>query len=60
MAKIPIIDYTCRNCGGKFPAQQGSRKQLCPACLVKAVYHEEPTPRTDSPEGTDATTKTDR
>lgn len=39
----PIIDYICRECKGTFKAPQGSRKELCPQCLTKAVARELPT-----------------
>ena len=37
-----IIDYTCYNCGKKFPAPQGSLKRYCPECMAKAVARELP------------------
>lgn len=38
----PILDFICRNCGNTFKAPQGSRKQLCPECLSKAISRELP------------------
>jgi len=38
----PLLDFTCRECNQPFKAPQGSRKQLCPECLSKAVARELP------------------
>ena len=36
----PIVRYICRECANEFDAPQGSRRTLCPECLVKAMNKE--------------------
>ena len=44
----PQLDFICRYCGNTFKAPQGSRRQLCPFCLAKAIAKELPSKGEDN------------
>ena len=33
------VGYTCKGCGSKFPAKQGSRRRYCDQCLVSRMLN---------------------